>query len=358
MTSPSSPPSRLPSFAIDVMGSDRGPREILEGTLQALHLRDDFAVVLVGDGAQIHPSLAQRRWRRLGNRLRVFHAGEVIAMDESPIRALRQKKDASMARAVELVKAGEADGALSCGNTGALVSLGTIKLRPMEHLERPALASVIPAIDRHFVLLDVGANPSPTPRQLMQSALLGAHYGRLALKIASPRVGLLSIGTEEGKGNGLVQEAHGLLKRLQGIIDYRGLIEGFQLFQNEVDVVVCDGFVGNVLLKSMESIAKIVKKFIRQELVKNPLRIFGCCFVAGALRSIRKKLSAEQYGGAPLLGLNGAIFKGHGASNSREICHAILIARRFLHAGERDGLRRQIMEADRALGPLQEGHHG
>jgi glycerol-3-phosphate acyltransferase PlsX len=221
----------------------------------------------------------------------------------------------------------------------------------MEHLERPTLATIIPAIDRHFVLLDVGANPNPTPRQLVHKALLGVHYSSVALKNPRPRVGLLSIGTEEGKGNELVQRTHEMLKVLgeNDIIPYGGLIEGFQLFQEGVDVVVCDGFVGNVLLKSMESIAKRLKIFLRRELFRNPLRTFGSLFLAGALGNIRRKLSAEKYGGAPLLGLNGPLFKAHGSSNRREICHAILIAQRFLRAGHREELRKRIARADEIL---------
>jgi glycerol-3-phosphate acyltransferase PlsX len=346
--------SREPILAVDVMGSDAGPQEILEGVLRALGTPTSvgFGVVLVGDERLIQSFLAQRRCQPFLPRIDVLHAGEVIAMDESPTKVLRQKKDASMARAVDLVKEGRADGALTCGNTGALVSLGTIKLRPMKHLERPTLATIIPAIDRHFVLLDVGANPEPTPRQLVHNALLGEHYSRIALKVSAPRVGLLSIGTEEGKGNDLVQQTHELLKSLGGIINYRGLIEGFQLFQemaDSSDVVVCDGFVGNVLLKSMESIAKRLKSFLRKELLRNPLRIFGSLFMGGVLREVREKLSAERYGGAPLLGLNGALFKAHGASNRREIRHAVLIAQRFLRAGHWDELRQQIALADEIL---------
>jgi glycerol-3-phosphate acyltransferase PlsX len=350
--SPSSSPAPVsPTLAVDVMGADRGPREILEGIRLALRHSSpqEIHIIAVGDESQIRPVLSQWSWRPWRNRVEVFPAKEVIAMDESPTRALRQKKDASMARAMDLVKEGKANGALSCGNTGALVALGTVKLRPMEHLERPALASIIPAIDRHFVLLDVGANPAPSSNQMVHNAILGAHYSRVALDNPHPRVGLLSIGTEEGKGNGLVQETHGKLKRLQGILDYRGLMEGFQLFQDGVDVVVCDGFVGNILLKSMESIAKVLKAFIRRELLKNPIRIFGCFFVGGAIGTIRRKLSAEKYGGAPLLGLNGAIFKGHGSSGRREICHAICIAQRYLQTGQRDELACHVARANEIL---------
>ncbi|MDR0678711.1 MAG: phosphate acyltransferase PlsX [Puniceicoccales bacterium] len=345
-----------PVLAVDVMGSDRGPKEILEGVRRALCTRTTapFRVILVGDGGMIRATIAERRFRSVLSRMEIFHAAEVIGMEESPTKVLRQKKRASMAQAIELVKEGRSDGVLSCGNTGALVALGTVRLRPIEGLDRPALATVIPAIDRRFVLLDVGANPAPTARQLVHSAILGSHYSSVALRIPSPKIGLLSIGTEEGKGNALVQEAHETLKLLASrqIINYRGLIEGFQLFQEDgdsIDVVVCDGFVGNVLLKAMESIAKRLKKFLRKELLRNPLRIFGCLFLGAALRTIRAKLSAERYGAAPLLGLSGAVFKAHGGSDCREICHAVLIAQRFLRAGMGEELHRQVLQAQELL---------
>ncbi|MDR2668308.1 MAG: phosphate acyltransferase PlsX [Puniceicoccales bacterium] len=345
-----------PIIAVDVMGSDLGPIEILEGVCLALKLSsaDDFRAVLVGDGNLISSALSQRRFRAISKRVDILHAADVIAMDESPTKALRHKKNSSMAQAIELVRDGKADGALSCGNTGALVALGTVRLRPIEGLERPVLATVIPAIDRHFILIDAGANPDPSAKQMMHSAILGSHYGKVALKMADPRVGLLSIGTEEGKGTGLVQEAHGMLKVLgdKQIINYSGLIEGFQLFQEQgaaIDVVLCDGFVGNVLLKVMESIADRLKTFLRRELLRNPLRAFGCLFIGGALRTVKEKLSSERYGGAPLLGLNGPLFKAHGSSDREKICHAILIAQRFLRSGVGDELRCQVQRANGLL---------
>lgn len=333
-------------IAVDVMGSDLGPLELLEGVYLALRSGEasNFRLIVVGDGRVVEPVLAQRRFRPFRGRLDFQHAGEVIGMDEKPMQCLRQKKDASMARAIELVKAGRADGALSCGNTGCLVALSTIQLRPLSSAGRPALATIIPAIDHNFILLDAGANPIPLPLHLSQSALLGSQYCRIALGIRSPRVGLLSIGTEEGKGNEVVQKTHEVLKNVRHLINYVGLIEGFQLFDNQVDVVVCDGFVGNILLKSLESIAKKLKGFLRRELFKNPFRIFGCLFASGALRTIRKKLSAEKYGGAPLLGLNGSVFKAHGSSSRQAICHAILIANRFSRENFDDDLLRSMGE--------------
>jgi glycerol-3-phosphate acyltransferase PlsX len=338
-------------LAVDVMGSDRGSAEVLEGIYRFFkHAKTEVVrIIAVGDGAVLEPIVGAVRFRNFRSRLTIHHASEVIEMDESPTKAIRLKRDASMARAVELVQSGDADAVLSCGNTGALVALGTIRLRPMAHLERPALGTVIPALDSRFVLLDVGANPTPTARQLVKNALLGSHYCRMAMDVQEPRVGLLSIGTEEGKGNEQVQEAHEDLKKLQGIIRYSGMIEGFQLFSNEVDVVVCDGFVGNVLLKSMEGLANRLKAYLKKEFLKNPFRIFGCLFLSRAIRSIGNKLRTEKYGGAPLLGLNKPIFKAHGSSDRHAIEHAIAIAARFARGESTQQLERDIEQAEEVL---------
>ncbi|MDR1437536.1 MAG: phosphate acyltransferase PlsX [Puniceicoccales bacterium] len=337
--------------AVDAMGSDLGPREVMEGVRRFLGRRDSkgVAVVAVGDGAILGPMVESPCFSKFSERLSLHHAGEIIAMDESPTWAIRHKKDASMARAVELVCTGAADAVLSCGNTGALVALGTIRIRPMDYLERPALGAVIPAFESHFILLDVGANPTPTARQLVKNAILGSHYCRMAMGIELPRVGLLSIGTEDGKGTESVQVAHDELKKITDFINYVGLVEGFQLFSNEVDVVVCDGFVGNVLLKAMESIAKQLKSYFKKELFKNPLRILGCLFLRGAIGDIRGKLRTDKYGGAPLLGLNKPVFKAHGSSDCRAIEHAIAIAARFVREENMQNLRESIEKAEEFL---------
>ncbi|MDR2341206.1 MAG: phosphate acyltransferase PlsX [Puniceicoccales bacterium] len=339
------------ALAVDVMGSDLGAREVLEGVYRFFrHAKwNSVRIIAIGDREILDPVVNGRRFAPFRHLLTVFHAGETIGMDESPTKAIRHKKDASMVRAIELVQKGEADAVLSCGNTGALVALGTIRLRPMAHLERPALGAVIPALESKFVLLDVGANPTPTVRQMAQNALLGSHYCRTAMGLPSPRVGLLSIGTEEGKGNELVQETHEILKTMDGIIRYVGLVEGFQLFSGEVDVVVCDGFVGNVLLKSMEGIASQLKAYLKKELLGNVLRIFGCLFLSRALRNISCELNPKRYGGAPLLGLNKPVFKAHGSSDREAIEHAITIAARFARGESSQQLERDISRAEEVL---------
>jgi glycerol-3-phosphate acyltransferase PlsX len=338
-------------LAVDVMGSDRGAAEVLEGIYRFFKRSrcDSVRIIAIGDRAVLDPIINGRRFAPFRPLLTVFHAGEVIEMDESPTKAIRHKKDASMVRAIGLVQSGEADAVLSCGNTGALVALGIIRLRPMAHLERPALGTVIPALESRFVLLDVGANPDPTVRQLAQNALLGSHYCRTAMGLPSPRVGLLSIGTEEGKGTELVQETHEKLKALAGIIRYIGLVEGFQLFSGDVDVVICDGFVGNVLLKAMEGLASQLKAYLKKELLGNLLRIFGCLFLRGAIRNIGGKLNPKRYGGAPLLGLTKPVFKAHGSSDREAIEHAITIAARFARGESSHQLERDIACAEKVL---------
>jgi glycerol-3-phosphate acyltransferase PlsX len=326
-------PSTHGGVAIDMMGSDLGPEELFDGVRLALKNSSDVTpFILVGDG-DLLSSLLSRYHLEQHPKLSVFHASQVIEMDDKPIQSLKQKKDASMVRALELVQAGAASAVLSCGNTGSLMAGSTLKLRPIPGVERPAMASIIPSSEGYFVLADVGANPQSSPVHLAHNALLAAVYCQKVLQIASPKVGLLTIGTEEGKGNELVQKAHEKLKQLSAIIHYVGLIEGFHLFSNYVDVVICDGFTGNVLLKSMESLASYLKIFAKKEFLRNPLRAFGAFCSRGAFEALREKLSSERYGAAPLLGLNGTVFKAHGSSNAKVISNAIHMASKVSQIG-------------------------
>jgi glycerol-3-phosphate acyltransferase PlsX len=314
------------SVAIDMMGSDHGPTELLDGVRLALQAFPDIApLILVGDGDFLMSLLKKHRLDQ-DPKLSVFHASQVVEMEDKPVQSFKQKKDSSMIRAIELIQAGAASAVLSCGNTGGLMAGSTLKLRPIPGVERPTLASIIPSSDGHFVLTDVGANPQPSPLHLAHNALLANVYCQKVLHVDSPRIGLLTIGTEEGKGNELIQKAHEKLKQLSSLIDYIGLIEGFHLFSNHVDVVICDGFTGNILLKSIESMASYLKTFAKKEFCRNPLRLFGALCAKGAFDALRDKLNAERYGGAPLLGLNGTVFKAHGSSKAMSIHHAIHMA--------------------------------
>ena len=331
-------------IAVDAVGGDLGPSEVVAAVKLALAQNPQLnPITLVGDEALLRPIISHYGLHR-SERLAILHASEVITMGDKPLVALKKKKDSSMVRAIELVKAGEANVVVSCGNTGALMACGTLRLRTMEGVARPALAAVVPREGGHFVLIDAGANPEPKPEHLVHNAILGNHYCRVMLGIHSPRVGLMSIGTEDGKGNSLITETNELLKRIGGIIKYAGPIEGFQVFAEHVDVVVCDGFVGNIMLKSWESLAKFISGMLREELSANPMRATGALLSKGAFAALKDRINPERYGGAPLLGLRGNILKAHGSSNRHAIKSAIRAAGEIIKAD-----MNHRMEADIAL---------
>lgn len=331
-------------IALDAMGSDLGPAENVAAVRLALGLLpSNESVTLVGDEAVLTPALRAEGLIH-HPRVRVAHASETIAMDDKPLQALKRKRDASMFRAIELVKNGGAQAVVSCGNTGALMASATLRLRTMQGIDRPALAAVMPHRSGHFVLIDAGANPGATPEHLVHNAILGSNYASAVMGLPRPRVGLLTIGTEEGKGNELATQSHELLKRLGAVIDYRGPIEGFHVFDNQVDVIVCDGFTGNVLLKTCESLFVTLKGFLKDELLKNPVRKIGAFLAKGAFVAMKEQLNPERYGGAPLLGLRGYVLKAHGSSNRHAVSSALvgaasLIKRDMNHRIESDVAR-------------------
>ena len=312
------------------MGGDLGPAEVVAALGIVFQSDQDISpVLLVGDQAILDPLL--RKAGLLGHaKLATFHASEVITMEDKPLKALKSKKDSSMLRAIELVKSGEARVAVSSGNTGALMAAGTLRLRMMSGVDRPALAAVIPRKNGHFILIDAGANPEARPEHLVHNAILGANYAKVILGLDFPRVGLLTIGAEEGKGNSLITETHEQLKRLAPLLNYVGPIEGFQVFRDHLDVVVCDGFVGNTLLKTWESLAKFITGLLRDELKQNPLRLAGAVLAKGAFDALKAKMNPDRYGGAPLLGVRGNILKAHGSSNRHAWASAIRAANKII----------------------------
>jgi glycerol-3-phosphate acyltransferase PlsX len=324
MGSPTGPSGRI---AIDAMGGDLGPAEVVAAA--DLALRDPALggdLILVGQAPLLEPLLVSQGLAR-HPRLSLHPASEVITMEDKPLKALRGKKDSSMVRAIELVKNGEAGAVVSCGNTGALMAGGTLRLRTLDGIDRPALAAVIPRAGGYFILIDAGANPDAEPRHLAHNALVGSHYARILFGVARPRIGLLTNGTEEGKGNALTNATHDMLKRAHaaGQINYVGPTEGFQAFTDHCDVAVCDGFVGNLLLKSWESLAKFFKGTLESELKANPLRLAGAALSRGAFKALKARMNPDRYGGAPLLGLRGNVLKAHGSSN-RHALHAAILA--------------------------------
>lgn len=330
----------IPTVAVDVMGSDLGPEEIILGIKRALYKdKSRYQIIVVGN-EEITTPLMMRHKILNDSRVKSYNAKEVIEMDEKPIQAIKSKRDSSMLRAIDIVKLGTADAVLSCGNTGALMAGGTLRLRPVNGVERPALGTVIPGKTKNFVLIDVGASPDPKPESLVDNAILGANYARVVLGVKNPRAGLLSNGTEDSKGNHLVQSAHKLFREQNGVVNYGGLLEGFDLFNGDYDVVVCDGFTGNVVLKSLEGSANFFKQLVKEELSKSWIRKLGIFLARGALKDMKKRLPVDKFSGAPFLGLNGLVVKAHGSSNRRQIAGAIGITLLCL----RKQMNRRIME--------------
>ncbi len=336
-------------IAVDAMGGDLGPAEFVAGVKLALHEYPHLnPITLVGDEAILNPLMADAGLER-GPRLSVHHASEVITMDDKPLNALKKKKDSSMVRAIELVKSGEASVVVSSGNTGALMAGGTLRLRPMEGIARPALAAICPRQGGHFVLIDAGANPEAKAEHLVHNAILGSHYCRVMLGVKRPRVGLMNIGTEEGKGSALITETNECLRRMGDLINYAGPIEGFHVFAEHVDVVVCDGFVGNIMLKSWESLVKFFSSMLKEELQANPMRAAGALLSKGAFHAFKERINPERYGGAPLLGLNGNVLKAHGSSNRRALRSAIRAANEMIKADMNQHIETDIARANTLL---------
>src|SRR5580658_3518068 len=308
-------------IAVDAMGSDHGCGVIIAGVKRALEESKEItALYLVGNKADIHAALPPRGFR--DHRVRIIHTTEVIAMEEEqPINALRKKKDSSIARAAELVSEGKADALVSLGNTAGIFAAATFKVGRIPGVDRGCIATVIPRQGNEFVLLDAGANVECKPSHLAQFAVMGNVYSREVLKRKNPRVGILSNGTEDSKGNELTLAAFKLCQQLD--LNFIGNVEGHDLFKDHVDVVVCDGFVGNVVLKTSESLAVAMFSMLKRELMSNPKRQIGAYLARDAFQAIRKRMDPEVYGGAPMLGFNGIVFKAHASARERAVASAI-----------------------------------
>jgi glycerol-3-phosphate acyltransferase PlsX len=332
-------------IAVDVMGGDHGCGVVIEGAIRALH--DDkriTALFLIGRRSEIQSALPKGGFR--DHRVRVIHASEVLTMEDKPVAAVRKKKDCSIVRAVELVHDGKADAVVSVGNTGGIFAAATFKLGRIPGVDRGGIAAIIPTPHHYFVLLDSGANVECKPIHLAHYAIMGSIYSHQVLGCKNPRVGILSVGTEDTKGNELTLQAFKLCQQLE--LNFIGNVEGHDLFKDHVDVVICDGFVGNIVLKACESLALAIFSMLKGELTANPRRQLGALLAQNAFRAIRRRMDPEVYGGAPLLGFNGTVLKAHGSSRERAIASAIrvttenlqyqvnqLIAREVARAGDR-----------------------
>lgn len=312
-------------IAIDAMGGDFAPREIVKGAVEAIrNLPEDLGITLVGDEAAILKELAVNG-ESVSSCLNIVHTTQVIGMDEPPAQAVRMKRDSSIYRGMELVKQGEADAFLSAGSTGAMVAAAIFVLRRAPGVKRPVIGMMLPTFGRPVLVIDAGANIDCQETELEQFAVMGKLYSEAILDQKDPVIGLLSIGNEDLKGNDVTKRT---LERLRAnpLITFRGNVEGHDLFEGVTDVVVCDGFVGNVLLKTVESTARAIGQWMKYEFTANPLRLFGSFCLKGAIRSMKKRMDPELYGGAPLLGVNGTVIITHGASTHKAIYHAIRVA--------------------------------
>ena len=306
------PMSRKVTIALDAMGGDRGPEAVVPAALATLEKDDSVSLILVGLPAVIED--AQRKARdRYGSRLLFKAASEVVGMDEPPAEALRRKKDSSLRASIELVKSGEADACVSSGNTGALMATARYVLKTLPGIDRPAIISAVPGLKGPTYMLDLGANVGCTSQHLLQFALMGSVVAGDMLEVPRPRVGLLNIGQEDIKGNEIVREAGELLSHSG--LNYTGFVEGDGIFHAEVDVVVTDGFVGNVALKTMEGVAGLISSFLKEEFHRNILRGLQGLVANSALEAIRVRLDPRRYNGASLVGLNGVVIKSHGSAD-------------------------------------------
>lgn len=314
-------------IAVDAMGGDNAPAALVRGARLALADDESLELVLVGDEPRIAKLLATPDWVKLSERVRVHHASQVVPMDAPPVEAIRQFKDASVVRMVELAAAGEIQGMISAGNTGACAAACQLLLKPLPLVARAGIAATIPGSAGPFVLCDVGANIQAKPNHLHQYARMASLYAEKVLDIASPRVSLISIGEERSKGTSLVKNAHRLLEA-DPTIDFVGNAEGPDLFENRCDVAICDGFVGNIVLKFAEGLAETLLATISRELEQEPSDQPNS--FEKALARVKRRHDYAQYGGAPLLGLNGTCVICHGRSNDEAIRNAIKVVKRLL----------------------------
>lgn len=326
-------------IAVDAMGGDYAPVEIVQGSIDAAK-ELGVEIVLVGDAARIREELAKYNTGDLP--ISIQHAGEVIEMGEPPAVALRKKKDSSIVVGTKLVKDGQCDAIVSAGNTGAAMGSALLGLGRIKGIHRPAIASLIPTIKGVTLLLDIGANAECDPQNLVQFAVMGSIYSNKILGQANPKVGLLNIGEEETKGKPVYLEAFKLLKQCS--INFIGNIEGRDITSGVADVVVCDGFVGNIVLKFGEGLARDLMAMIKEELQKNIFVKIGAGLVFSQAKGLKKKIDYTEYGGAPLLGVKGISVISHGSSKAKAIRNAIRVAKECVEVGVVNCIKESIGE--------------
>jgi len=334
-------------IAVDAMGGDEAPRNVVDGALAAVR-HFDLGVLLVGRAGAIEAELEQYSLTATVDRerVRIVDAPDVIAMDDSPAVALRRKAGASIRVAAEAVARGEASALFSAGHTGATVMAAHAAFGMLPGVDRPALAAVIPTRSRPALLLDVGASVECRPHHLLQFAVMGSMFARVVYDIPSPRIGLLSIGHEETKGNELTREAHRLLK--SAAVNFTGNVEASRIYSGDADVIVCDGFTGNVALKISEGLVEMVEGLLSVELSSTITMRVGSLLTRRALRHFRMRVDYSEYGGAPLLGVAGVTIVGHGRSSAKAVRNAVAMAYRFAATRFIDRVGQEIAAASPA----------
>jgi len=329
-------PDRRVTIALDAMGGDSAPESEVAGAVRAAR-ELPVEIILVGQQDIIEQHL-KRYPRRPGN-ISIRHASEVIGMDESPVASIRKKRDSSINVAVELLKDKQVDAFVSAGNTGAVVSASTLLVGLLPGIERPGIAIVLPGVKGDTLLIDVGANIDPKPLHLLQYALMGEAYARCVMGKQRPSVGLLNVGEEVTKGTDFIKETHGMLEGCG--LNFIGNVEGRDIFSGEYDVIVCDGFAGNVALKTAESLAHAINVLLRRSLMMSPITRLGAWLARDAFLQLRKEVDYAEQGGAPLLGVDGISIIAHGSSTGKAIKNAI----RFAYAAVRNELNKNMVEA-------------
>ena len=323
------------TIALDAMGGDNAPAEICKGAYEACTQYDDIEIVLTGDTERIKSCLTEHP------RIHIQHATEIIDPDEHPANAIRKKKDSSLRVAMEMVRRGDAQGLISAGSTGAIVAGGVLVVGRIEGIDRPALGVPIPSTGNVTFMLDVGATVRCKPENLLQFALMGSVYSRKILGVDSPRVKILSNGSEDIKGDDTVLAARELIEK-QGSMNFGGYIEGNEVFFGKADVVVCDGFNGNIALKLGEGLIQGLKSMLTEEIKKSFMAKAGILLLAPTVKKLLARFSYEKYGGTPLLGVKGAVLKAHGRSKSPAIVSAISAARKFIAEDGTSQINREI----------------
>lgn len=321
--------------AVDAMGGDNAPAVEVAGAVAACR-EFGIPITLVGDSKQLEAELSKNDCASLD--IDIFHASEVVGMHDSASDAVRRKKNSSVRLAFDLVKEGKACAAVSAGNSGATMAAGMFVLKRIKGIERPAIAQVFPTLKGETLVLDIGGTVDCKPIHLAQFAVMGEVYARYVMGVANPVIGLLSNGEEDSKGNELTRETNALLRKTS--LNYAGYIEGRDIFKGHIDVVVCDGFVGNVVLKLSEGLAEAAGRMLKQEILKSWVSKLGYLFVRGAFNRFRRIVDYAEYGGAPLLGINGVGVICHGGSNVKAIKNAVRLA----HDYARNGVAGHVVE--------------